>query len=43
VGASPKVTALPKASHNKMENISKQAYGFRNFETYRVRVKVLCG
>jgi transposase len=28
--------------HNKMELISRQAYGFRNFESYRLRVKVLC-
>ncbi|MGH9477317.1 MAG: transposase, partial [Terriglobales bacterium] len=26
-----------------MELISRQAYGFRNFENYRMRVKVLCG
>jgi hypothetical protein len=24
--------------HNKMETISRQAYGFRNFENYRLRV-----
>ncbi len=29
--------------HNKMETISRQAYGFRNFQNYRMRVKVLCG
>ncbi len=29
--------------HNKMELINRQAYGFRNFENYRLRVKVLCG
>ncbi len=28
--------------HNKMETISRQAYGFRNFENYRQRVQVLC-
>ncbi len=27
---------------NKMETISRQAYGFRNFENYRQRVQVLC-
>jgi transposase len=27
--------------HNKMEVISRRAYGFRNFENYRLRVKVL--
>jgi transposase len=25
-----------------METISRQAYGFRNFENYRQRVQVLC-
>jgi len=28
--------------HNKMETITRQAYGFRNFENYRQRVQVLC-
>ena len=28
--------------HNKMETLNRQAYGFRNFENYRLRVKVLC-
>jgi transposase len=28
--------------HNKMEMISRRAYGFRNFENYRLRVKALC-
>ena len=28
--------------HNKMEVISRRAYGFRNFENYRLRVRVLC-
>jgi transposase len=26
-----------------MELINRQAFGFRNFENYRMRVKVLCG
>ncbi|WP_081726609.1 transposase [Legionella parisiensis] len=26
-----------------MKLIQRRAYGFRNFENYRVRVKVLCG
>jgi len=26
-----------------MELINRQAYGFRHFENYRLRVKVLCG
>jgi len=25
-----------------MEMISRQAFGFRNFQNYRMRVKVLC-
>jgi len=29
--------------HTKMEMISRRAFGFRNFENYRLRVKVLCG
>jgi transposase len=26
-----------------MELINRQAFGFRNFQNYRLRVKVLCG
>ncbi len=33
---------ITEGFHNKMELISRQAYGFRNFENYRIRVKVLC-
>lgn len=29
--------------HRKMKLIQRRAYGFRNFENYRMRVKVLCG
>ena len=29
--------------HRKMKLIQRRAYGFRNFENYRLRVKVLCG
>ena len=29
--------------HNKMEMISRRAYGFRNFENYRIRVMTHCG
>ncbi|HAT9261294.1 MULTISPECIES: transposase, partial [Legionella] len=28
--------------HRKMKLIQRRAYGFRNFENYRLRVKVLC-
>jgi len=34
---------ITEGFHNKMELISRQAYGFRNFNNYRMRVKVLCG
>ena len=33
---------ITKGFHNKMELIHQQAYGFRNFQNYRLRVKVLC-
>lgn len=33
---------ITEGFHNKMETINRQAYGFRNFENYRLRVKVLC-
>ncbi len=32
---------ITEGFHNKMELINRQAYGFRNFENYRLRVKVL--
>ncbi|MFO2931780.1 transposase, partial [Legionella pneumophila serogroup 7] len=28
--------------HRKMKLIQRRAYGFRNFENYKLRVKVLC-
>lgn len=34
---------ITEGFHTKMEMISRQAFGFRNFENYRRRVKVLCG
>ncbi len=34
---------ITEGFHYKMELISRQAYGFRNFENYRLRVTVLCG
>jgi len=33
---------ITEGFHNKMETISRQAYGFRNFQNYRQRVQVLC-
>jgi len=37
-----KNNSITEGFHNKMETISRVAYGFRNFENYRLRVKVLC-
>ncbi|MDE1892680.1 MAG: transposase, partial [Betaproteobacteria bacterium] len=34
---------ITEGFHRKMKLIQRRAYGFRNFENYRVRVKVLCG
>jgi transposase len=33
---------ITEGFHNKMETINRHAYGFRNFNNYRMRVKVLC-
>ena len=33
---------ITEGFHNKMETLCRQAYGFHNFENYRLRVKVLC-
>lgn len=38
-----KNNGITEGFHNKMEMISRRAFGFRNFENYRLRVKVLCG
>ena len=38
-----KNNGITEGFHNKMETITRQAYGFRNFENYRQRVQVLCG
>ena len=38
-----KSNAITEGLHNKMEVISRRAYGFRNFENYRLRVRALCG
>lgn len=34
--------AITEGFHTKMELLQRQAYGFRNFNNYRMRVKVLC-
>lgn len=38
-----KNNGITEGFHTKMEMISRRAYGFRNFENYRLRVRVLCG
>ena len=38
-----KNNAITEGFHRKMKLIQRRAYGFRNFENYRVRVRVLCG
>jgi len=37
-----KNNGITEGFHNKMEMISRRAFGFRNFENYRLRVRVLC-
>jgi transposase len=37
-----KNNGITEGFHNKMESITRQAYGFRNFENYRLRVRVMC-
>jgi transposase len=34
--------AITEGFHNKMEMISRRAFGFRNFDNYRLRVRVMC-
>ena len=38
-----KSNAITEGFHNKMEMISRRAFGFRNFENYRLRVLTHCG
>lgn len=38
-----KTNGITEGLHNKMEMVSRRAYGFRNFENYRLRVRVVCG
>jgi transposase len=33
---------ITEGFHTKMEVLQRQAYGFRNFENYRLRVRVMC-
>lgn len=37
-----KSNGITEGFHNKMEVISRRAYGFRNFQNYRLRVRALC-
>ena len=37
-----KSNGITEGFHNKMELIKRRAYGFRNFENYRLRVRALC-
>lgn len=34
---------ITEGFHTKMEVLARQAYGFRNFASYRLRVRMLCG
>ncbi len=38
-----KNNGITEGFHTKMEVIQRRAYGFKNFENYRLRVIVLCG
>jgi len=37
-----KNNGITEGFHTKMEMISRQAYGFRNFSNYRLRVRAMC-
>ena len=39
----PYSNGITEGFHRKMKLIQRRAYGFRNFENYRLRVIVLCG
>ena len=38
-----KSNGITEGFHKKMEMMSRRAYGFRNFENYRLRVLAHCG
>ena len=38
-----KSNGITEGFHNKMEMISRRAFGFRNFQNYRLRVLAHCG
>ena len=37
-----KNNGITEGFHNKMEMIKRRAFGFRNFQNYRLRVRALC-
>ncbi|HHU0003810.1 TPA: transposase [Legionella pneumophila] len=37
-----KSNGITEGFHRKMKLIQRRAYGFRNFDNYRTRVRVLC-
>lgn len=37
-----KSNGITEGFHNKMEMMTRRAYGFRNFQNYRMKVKVMC-
>jgi transposase len=39
----PQSNGITEGFHNKMEMITRRAFGFRNFNNYRLRVLALCG
>jgi transposase len=38
-----KSNGITEGFHRKMKLIQRRAYGFKNFENYRLRVRILCG
>ena len=38
-----KSNSITEGFHRKMKLIQRRAYGFRNFQNYRLRVRILCG
>ncbi len=38
-----KTNSITEGLHNRMEEILRRAYGMRNFENFRIRVKAFCG
>ena len=43
MGRFSKSNGITEGFHTKMEMLSRRAYGFRNFENYRMRVLAQCG